>query len=83
MYTIKEEIDLSLSGQITDIVSISNNALLINDVDTVKRTSEGWYINNVYQGKGAMYNYTIDNPTIVNIELFSKVFEEVNEGAEK
>lgn len=83
MYTIKEEIDLSINGQITDKVSIINNELIIEDIDTIKRNSEGWYINNVYQGKGAMYQYIVENPTIINAELFSKVFEVLEESVEK
>lgn len=76
MYLLKENIDLTINGQVTDKVRIENGKLIINDNrDIIELRANGWFINNIYQGKDAIYPYKIENPVIVNNELFNKIFE--------
>ena len=75
MYKLKEKIDLSKNGQVTDRIEIKNNILIIQETDKVELRSIGWFINNVYQGKDAQYQYTIQEP--ITKELFDIVFEEI------
>lgn len=77
MYTLKLNVDLKLSGQITDKVKLENNKLIISNDDNIELREDGWYINNVYQGKDASYVYKVENPIIINQELFNTIFEKI------
>lgn len=77
MYTLKLNVDLKLSGQITDKVKLENNKLIISNDDNIELREDGWYINNVYQGKDASYVYKVENPIIINQELFNMIFEKI------
>lgn len=79
MYTLKLNVDLKLSGQITDKVKLENNKLIIFNDDNIELREDGWYINNVYQGKDASYVYKVENPIIINQELFNTIFEKIEE----
>lgn len=74
MYKLKEQIDLTLNGNATDKVEIRNGTLTIHEQDTIELKQDGWYINGTYQGKGAEYEYVVEEP--IKKELFDEVFEE-------
>lgn len=77
MYILKNDLDLSVSGEITDKVKIQDGKLIIlENSDKIELRENGWYINNVYQGKDAKYYYRVENPIIKNKELFDKFFKE-------
>ena len=81
MYRLKKEINLSLNGNATEKVEIKNNELIIHEADTIKYNTNGWFINNVYQGKGAWYEYQVENPE--KKELFEDLFEEIDGAVEE
>lgn len=77
MYSLKENVDLTINGQITDKVKIENGKLIINEnQDTIELRINGWFINGVYQGVDAIYPYQIENPVIINQTLFDAIFVE-------
>lgn len=78
MYILKDDLDLENNGNITDKVSIIENKLIIiENSDKIELRENGWYINNVYQGKDASYVYKVENPIIINQELFNTIFEKI------
>lgn len=73
---ILKYVDLTTNGNITDKVSIVDNKLIIiENSDKIELRENGWYINNVYQGKDASYIYKVENPLIIDKNLFDKIFE--------
>ena len=77
MYILKNDLDLSVSGEITDKVKIQDGKLIIlENSDVIELNIDDWYINNFYQGKDAKYYYRVENPIIRNKELFGKFFKE-------
>lgn len=78
MYMLKNQLDLSVDGKITDKVTVEYGKLIIyENGDVIIFKNSEWFINGTYQGKDAVYSYIIENPIIINEELFNKLFEKI------
>ena len=73
-YKLKETLNLSVNGKITEKVEIKNHNLYIEN-DLIEKKEDGWYINGTYQGKGAGFDYRISEDEILDKVLCENIFE--------